>query len=136
MHISSDTCEDSYKKALEICKKDSRVTCSFNGNRLYALGNINKTIQASVPKNKDTIIGIIDGDDRLINNDALNLISDAYTNGANVVWTKYMWDNKLDPCISDSLPEHVDPYTYPWVSSHFRTFGNWIYNKINPEKFP
>ncbi len=134
LHIAVDTCQESYNKALEISADDNRVTCSFSKNRLYALENISLSLNSS-KISANSIVGIIDGDDRLINPNTFALLSEAYERGANLAWTKYTWDDNLSNCISNTLPADANPYLYPWVSSHFRTFGKWIYDKINPANF-
>lgn len=134
LHIAVDTCVKSSKKAQEICRQDSRVTTSLSPQRLYALENIiNQLISHEV--STSTVIGIIDGDDRLINPDTFRLIQDAYQDGANLAWTKYTWDDDDSNCVSNDLPTNVNPYSYPWVSSHFRTFGKWIFDEVKLANF-
>ena len=141
--ISVDSCEESYLKAKEIIsnlnsENSKKVTANINEDRKFALGNIcDSIITSSVPIDwgfEKTVYGVIDGDDELCNDDTLSLVMSQYEKGSNVVWTTYKRDDEGE-CVSDFLPSDVDPYKYKWVSSHFRTFGNWIFSKINNENF-
>jgi hypothetical protein len=37
--------------------------------------------------------------------------------------------------ISRDLPENINPYQYPWVSSHLKTFKANVFKKIKKENF-
>lgn len=140
IHISCDNCEESKQAALmskSLYNEDIQekiFVCAFP-ERTYALLNICITMFFLQFCNEDHFIcGIIDGDDELCNTNALSLIADSYARGNHVVWTQYKRDDD-GGCVSANLPHDADPYRYPWVSSHFRTFGSWIYNKISHGNF-
>jgi glycosyltransferase involved in cell wall biosynthesis len=141
--IAVDSCKESHEQAKQIVSnlKDedaSKISISINNERKFALGNIcNSITSSSVPLDwgfEHTIYGVIDGDDELCNNKTLSLIISEYENGANLAWTTYKRDDEGE-CVSDLFPSGANPYTYKWVSSHFRTFGNWIFHKINQQNF-
>ena len=71
----------------------------------------------------DSIIAIVDGDDALCNENTVNLILSEYEKNPNLdsLWTAHSWDiNGMN--ISKELPDNINPYQYPWVSSHLKTF--------------
>lgn len=137
--ISSDACQESYEAAQKIRYRlkpldAARVKVAINEDRQFALGNIYNCVKYSNNPLDRIIYGVIDGDDQLCNKDALSLIVDEYQKGSSLVWTTYKRDDEGD-CVSDNFPETVNPYEYKWVASHFRTFGNWVFQMINPDNF-
>lgn len=127
--LSVDACEESYKEALIF--KTENISVSLNKDRQFALGNIYSQAKSSADNN---IIAIIDGDDELCNPVCFDLITQAYKAGAHLAWTQYCRDDH-GKCVSDSIPADCNPYEFKWSASHLRTFGNWVFNKINPENF-
>lgn len=82
------------------------------------------------------IICRLDADDWLIDLDCLSLLNTVYNDVADyeAVWTMHRW-GFTDRNISGSLPAEVDVYTYPWVSSHFKTFRKKMLNNVPYENF-
>ena len=80
-------------------------------------------------------MAVIDGDDELCNNDAVKLLHKAYEDPEmDVVWTAHKWDiNGLN--ISRKLPENINPYQYPWCSSHLRTFRASLLSEVPESNF-
>ena len=115
---------------------DERFKFIVNKEKKYALKNVveNSIIAA---KEKDCIIAILDGDDALCNENTVDLILDAYKDDeVGTVWTAHTWDiNNMN--ISKDLPQNirVNPYEYPWVSSHLKTFRSRLILEINEENF-
>ena len=140
IHIFCDNCEGSKRAAViskNLYSKDiqEKISICIYPKRVYALQNICiAMLFLQLSSEDDFICGIIDGDDRLCNTKALSLISDSYSRGNHIVWTQYDRDDNGE-CVSSSLPSDADPYKYPWVSSHFRTFGSWVYDKISQYNF-
>ena len=82
----------------------------------------------------DVIIGTIDGDDSLCNENTVKLVLSAYEDGNDVVWTGHRWDiNSLN--ISKDMPSNVNPYQWPWCTSHFRTFRANMLKSIKDDNF-
>jgi len=145
LYIACDGCPSSFDKATEIINKlsDPRIDVILNPKRQYALKNIYNTIQENVA-NPDSIIVIIDGDDQLCDNDCFHYISRSYEDtvvedvlcekGCEVLWTGHKWDDR-DLNVSQFLPPNENPYTYPWVSSHLRTFKKRLLDNINIKNF-
>ena len=51
-----------------------------------------------------------------------------YADGSSVV-DKFLWDGK-ESNLCQKLPERQNPYNYPWVSSHFRTFSLSLFYEV------
>jgi hypothetical protein len=137
--ISVDACNQSWENALSLKESlgsdiSKKVEVKFNPQRKFALGNIFDCVKEFDDQSQKIIFGVIDGDDELCNSETLSMIAEEYQNGSNLVWTTYCRDDEGE-CVSDTLPSDVDPYRYRWVSSHFRTFGSWIFKNINNQNF-
>ena len=66
--------------------------------------------------------------------DAVDILIKEYKAGHDVVWTAHRWDiNGMN--ISKEMPQNVDPYAWPWSSSHLRTFKSTLLEKISDENF-
>ena len=128
--ISTD---NTWEKMTEICHNDERFTCRKNAIKKYALRNIVETIRMF--QNIDNVIAaVIDGDDSLCNAEAVKIILDEYEKGEDVVWTGHRWDiNGIN--ISGPMPSNVNPYFWPWCSSHLRTFRCSLLSKISNLNF-
>lgn len=81
------------------------------------------------------IICRLDADDYLCDLDALALINEAYEKyKVEALWTAHRW-NVSDRNISANMPVDVDPYKFPWVSSHLKTFRKQLINEVAYENF-
>jgi hypothetical protein len=80
------------------------------------------------------VIATIDGDDMLCNDDTVSLLLDEYDRGSDVVWTAHKWDiNGMN--ISKEMPAKVDPYSWPWSTSHLRSFRSKLMKTVSDENF-
>lgn len=115
---------------------DKRFKFFVNKEKKYALKNVVEHA-TNAAKEKDCIIAILDGDDALCNINTVDLILNAYLDDeVGTVWTAHKWDiNNMN--ISKELPENirVNPYEYPWVSSHLKTFRSRLILEINEANF-
>lgn len=68
-----------------------------------------------------TFVGILDGDDQLIDPGILARIAGQYAQGTDVVWTNYMTDQGV-PGHCGPLDPDRPPRDQAWKSSHFFTF--------------
>ena len=121
--VAIDGCPKSLDVYRNICRANKLpfpLKILYREKRMKALGNIVKTLYAQDPL-RISWVGIIDGDDYLYDIDAIRIMNDAYLSGASVAWSKFMWDGEPSE-LCNLIPPYVDPYKYPWVSSHFRTF--------------
>lgn len=131
--------DDASGMNLDIFKQnDNFVTGSkriyiTNTERKYALRNIIETARLfqDMP---NTIIATVDGDDQLCNDNTVGLLRNAYKQGADVAWTAHRWDtNGMN--ISREMPSNVNPYVWPWCSSHLRTFRASLLKGISDRNF-
>ena len=127
--------DDTVKTAKKLIQENEQFDISLvvNENKKWALRNIVETAR-SFQNNDNDIIACIDGDDELCNENTVELLIDAYKNGNDIVWTAHKWDiNNLN--ISKDMPKHVNPYQWPWCTSHLRTFKSTLLKKIGDSNF-
>ena len=128
--------DDTFEKMKSISEEkrnsDKKIKIVKNDEKKYALRNI---IEAARDfQDQDYIIAVIDGDDQLCNESTVDILIKEYNSGNDVVWTGHRWDiNGMN--ISKDMPFHVDPYHWPWCSSHLRTFKSSLLNKIPDSNF-
>jgi glycosyltransferase involved in cell wall biosynthesis len=128
--ISSD---NTHSKLNEICNGDSRFKIISNKEKKFALRNIVEATR-NFQDRDDTVIAVIDGDDQLCNDNTVKLLLDEYESGLEVVWTAHRWDIN-NQNISRDMPDNVDPYSWPWCSSHLRTFKSELIKNISDNNF-
>mgnify|MGYP005999502505 CR=1 FL=1 len=78
----------------------------------------------------------LDGSDSLCNENTVDLILKEYNNNPHLdaLWTAHSWDiNSVN--YSKELPGNINPYQYPWVSSHLKTFKVSTFKKIRKSNF-
>ena len=129
--------DDTLKIAHEIYEEDKlgRVTVVNHKEKKFALRGIYDFL-SNFDNSAETIIAIVDGDDALCNENTVDIILKEYTDNLNLeaLWTSHSWDiNGMN--ISKDLPGNVNPYQYPWVSSHLKTFKSNVFKKIKKENF-
>ncbi len=125
--------DDTVEVIKSLSKRDERISFVVNKEKKYALKNI-VTESRKHQEDSDVVIGVIDGDDSLCNQDTVALVLSEYETGADVVWTGHRWDiNDLN--ISKHIPANVNPYQWEWCSSHFRTFRCSLLKEISDKNF-
>ena len=119
-----------------LIKDDKKFKLIVNKEKKWALKNVVEN-SLDIANKEKCVIGILDGDDALCNENTVELILNEYQDEEiGTVWTGHKWDiNNIN--ISKSLPEdiRINPYEYPWVSSHLKTFRSDLLLKINQENF-
>lgn len=133
LHTIVDDCShDGTPDRLEFLSRgDRRIRVVRNNDRLHALRNI---VETSRKVERSDIIATLDGDDALCNSRTVDLLLQAYEDGADVAWTAHKWDtNGMN--ISGYMPDKVDPYAWPWVSSHLRTFRARLLEDVTDANF-
>ena len=115
---------------------DKRFKFVVNKEKKYALKNVVEH-SVKIAQEKNCIIAILDGDDALCNKKTVDLLLEAYSDDeVGTVWTGHKWDiNNMN--ISKELPANIriNPYEYPWVSSHLKTFRSKLILEINEKNF-
>jgi len=124
--------DDTWDKISTLCLNNEKFHGIKNKNKKFALRNIVET--SRLFQDRDVVIAVIDGDDQLCNDDTVSLLLDEYDSGSDIVWTAHEWEiNGMN--ISKSMPDNVDPYMWPWCSSHLRTFRSSLIRDISDENF-
>ena len=129
--------DDTFEIANRIVKSDERVRVVVinHDHKKFALKGIYDYLQ-NFNDISQQIIAILDGDDALCNENTVDLILNEYSNNPQLeaLWTAHSWDiNGMN--ISKEIPGNINPYQYPWVSSHLKTFKACTLKKISKENF-
>jgi glycosyltransferase involved in cell wall biosynthesis len=131
--IIDDMSTDSTWEKLQSLVDDTRIKVRKNTEKKYALKNIVEVAKLHQDED-DVIIAVVDGDDSLCNDKTVDILIESYGGGSEVVWTAHKWDtNGMN--ISGPIPDQVNPYFWPWRSSHLRTFKSSLLKKISNENF-
>ena len=131
--------DDTLEIANNIAKSDElkRVTIVNHIEKKFALKGIVDYLQSNyTSKHADTIVAIVDGDDALCNENTVDLVLKEYNDNQEleVLWTAHSWDiNGMN--ISRDMPGNINPYQYPWVSSHLKTFKLGVLQMISNKNF-
>ena len=135
LHIVDDlSTDDSYEYSLNVAKSDKRIKVIKNTEKCWALKNVIK-VARNFENDDDVILATLDGDDALCNENTVDLILNEYkNNNLDALWTAHSWDiNGMN--ISGDLPEKINPYHYPWVSSHLKTWRGSVLKNISDDNF-
>lgn len=109
-----------------------RVTTIWNAEKKWEVANVLRGLQECEDSD---IVCRIDADDWLTELDALTYLNVLYNqSGADALWTAHRW-GFTDKNISAPMPGDADPYKYPWVSSHLKTFRKSLLNGVPYENF-
>jgi len=111
---------------------DDKLVLIKNTEKKWEVRNIIDSLKMC---DSNDIICRLDGDDWLSDSDALSIINRRYwETGCHVLWTSHRWDfSNIN--ISRDLPMNEDPYKFPWVSSHFKTFRKKMIDGVKDENF-
>ena len=124
--------DDTADRITGLCHRDSRISGIINKEKKYALRNV---VEAALQLPDDMIVANIDGDDELCNVDTVKLLKEAYASGAEVVWTGQKWDINERMNVSGELPNDVNPYNYPWCTSHLKTWRSALLKQVPLSNF-
>jgi len=124
-------CDDeSTDNSTDYIPEDDRFTIRRNEKRLTALPNIHYGIVES-NLNDDDIICIVDGDDFLFRNDAIDIIDRLYQDDTLLTYGQYVWPNgQPGHCKSYSEIEFQNLRKGGYWASHMRTFRYKIYKEL------
>lgn len=132
--IDDISTDNTYEYSKKLSNTDNRIKVIKNSEKCWALKNVIKTAR-NFENEEDVIIATLDGDDSLCNENTVDLILSQYENkNLDSLWTAHSWDiNSMN--ISNNLPENINPYHFPWVSSHLKTWRANILKEISDENF-
>jgi len=109
-----------------------KVNVIWNADKKWEVANVLAGINKC---QDDDIVCRIDADDWLTDLDSLAIINSAYEGlKCDALWTAHRWSFS-DKNISGSIPPGANVYSYPWVSSHLKTFRKKLINEVNDENF-
>ena len=137
--ISTDKTKNVIKNFLKISKKIEKIKYNSkdilyieNSKKLYPCGNTYESVINYV-ENDNSIIGVVDGDDKLLDTSALTKIYNLYQDGKYwLIWSQHKCATGK-PGFSKNLPSDEQIYfnrNY-WSVSHFRTSVAKLYKKLN-----
>lgn len=124
-------CDDeSTDDSLSSLPKDDRFIIRHNHKRISALPNIHYGIIESSLNDED-IICLLDGDDFLYRNDALNIINDLYQDNTLLTYGQYIWPNgQTGHCIPYTKETFNNLRHGGYLASHMKTFKYKLYKEI------
>jgi glycosyltransferase involved in cell wall biosynthesis len=120
-----------YERALEAKGDDERIVVTRNRRRLYPMENVVRAIRRS-HADPDDVIVILDGDDRLLDDRALELIAAAHADED--CWVTYGSWISDDPRRRGPLPPYqpgADFRKEPWLGTAIRTWKRWLFEQID-----
>ncbi len=135
--VTVDPCGDrTYEAALEAARGDRRIRVHRNEERLYAMANLIGGIERSAAGPDDVIV-VIDGDDWLYSDGALQIIAESYTR--HDCWLTYGSWISNHPDDPGRWPAYVNGETdfrgTYWRATAIRTFRKWLWDLIDEADF-
>lgn len=140
--VDDASTDNTVDKLTEVCAKfnidtDEKVKILQNNERLWEVRNILEALKYVKP---DSIVCRLDLDDYLCDLNALEIINRAYNENEliDAAWCSQRWfgPNGITPNnISGPMPNGVDVYKFPWVSSHLKTFRKRLIEGVRDENF-
>ena len=130
--MSSDNTREIIDSIVKVFGLEEKISVVTNTEKKWEVRNILEMLKEC---DDEDIICRLDGDDWLTELDGLSILNSLYTvKKYDVIWTAHRWSFS-DHNISGALPEGANPYTHPWVSSHFKTFRKRMINNVSEENF-
>lgn len=130
--MSTDNTRQIIDNIINVFGLQEKIFVESNKEKKWEVRNI---LELLCKCEDDDIVCRIDGDDWLTDLDCLAILNRKYNEtGVDVMWTAHRW-SFTDHNISESLPKGADPYKYPWVSSHFKTFRKRLINNVCEQNF-
>jgi hypothetical protein len=103
------------------------VEFRVNSEKKFALRNV---VETSLALPDEMIVANLDGDDELCNASTVALLHQAYASDIDIAWTRQRWDINEKICVSAEMPQNVNAYCYPWVSSHLKTWRSSLLKRV------
>jgi len=119
---------------IKIKFKNKDIIYVKNKLKLYPVGNTYESV-IDLVENKNSIIGVVDGDDFLVKNDAIEKIVKIYDD--NDVWMVWSQHKKTNGVMGESKPLPTNNTIYSnrnyWSVTHFRTCLSFLYHKLDKQ---
>lgn len=135
--IRDDMSTDSTLEEIKKVKKkfdipDHKISVKSNTEKKWEVANILDCLKEI---DSQDIVCRLDADDWLCDCDTLTILNNRYEElGVDVMWTAHRWAYTHQN-ISRPLPKDANPYTYPWVSSHLKTFRKFLIEEVPDANF-
>lgn len=130
--MSTDNTRKIINSIIKVFNFEEKISVVTNKEKKWEVRNILEMLEEC---EEEDIVCRLDGDDWLTELDCLAILNRTYKETkADVVWTAHRWDY-TDLNASGNLPKDADPYDYPWVSSHFKTFRKKMISNVNDINF-
>lgn len=120
-----------YERALDAAGGDDRIVITRNRQRLYPMENIVRAIRRSRAEPEDVIV-ILDGDDWLITDRALERIAAEYEDAD--CWMTYgSWISNVEghPGRWPAYADGADFRSERWLGTAVRTWKKWLFDVID-----
>ena len=111
---------------------EEKIKLIVNTEKKWEVANV---LEGMKHAEESDIICRLDGDDWLCDIDALAILNYRYeTEGFDAIWTAHRW-SFTHANMSTELPNDVNPYEHPWVSSHLKTFKKSLLSGVSDKNF-
>lgn len=127
--------DQTFGQAMEAREDDPRIDIVVNEERLFPMANLLRAIDRSRAEPEDVMV-VLDGDDRLIRDDALALIARAYDEGAWMTYGSWISNRADRPGRWPAYPEGTTDFReQPWLGTAVRSWKKWLFDLIDPDDF-
>ena len=125
-----------FERALEAREGDERIVVTRNRRRLYPMRNLCLAVERSRAAPDDVIV-ILDGDDWLIDDRALEIIDATYREtGCWLTYGSWISDRQDRPQLLPPYPDDTADFrSAEWLGTAVRTWKKWLFDLIDPADF-
>jgi hypothetical protein len=125
--------DHTFERATEAAGGDGRIVIARNRRRLYTMENILRAIHRSRAEPDDVIV-ILDGDDWLITDRALERIATEHEDDdCWVTYGSWISNRRRAPGRWPAYAEGCDFRTAPWLGTAVRTWKKWLFDLVADE---
>lgn len=123
-----------FERAVEAAEGDERIVITRNRRRLFPMENIVRAIRRSNADPEDVIV-ILDGDDWLLSDRALERIAAAYEESDDCWMTYGSWISNQEsrPGRLPAYAHNADFRAEPWLGTAIRTWKKWLFDLIEED---
>ncbi|HXH37030.1 MAG TPA: glycosyltransferase [Thermoanaerobaculia bacterium] len=127
--------DGTFEGALAARGSDERIVITRNPERLYPMRNVLAAIERSAADPEDVIV-ILDGDDWLIDDRALETIARAYDSGCWLTYGSWISNHDGRPGRWPPYPDDTRDFREaPWLATAVRTWKKWLFDRIDRRDF-
>lgn len=121
-----------WERAVEARAGDERIVVTRNRQRRYPMTNILAALERAGAGPEDAIV-ILDGDDWLIDDRALERIARAYDGGCWMTYGSWIGNRPDHPGLLPPYPDDTRDFRdAPWLATAVRTWKKWLFDLIDP----